>query len=66
MEPDPHESEPLVESGEAEGGEETLGEGAVSVTVRCGDGGAWRVEEADATMVDGRSETVFGLALLCG
>ena len=41
IDPEPHESEPLLESGIAAAGEETLGEGvgAASVTVRCGKGG---------------------------
>src|ERR1700733_5050884 len=39
IEPEPQESEPLLESGIAAAGEEILGEGAASVTVRCGKGG---------------------------
>jgi hypothetical protein len=41
IEPDPHESEPVVESGVADAGADTFGEGAASVTVRCGSGGGW-------------------------
>jgi len=40
-EPEPQESDPVVESGVADAGEERFGEGAVSVTVRCGSGGRW-------------------------
>ena len=41
IEPEPQESEPLVESGVAASGAEALGEGAASVMVRCGRGGIW-------------------------
>ena len=40
------ESDPLLESGTADAGEETLGEGAASVTVRCGNGGGWTAAPA--------------------
>jgi hypothetical protein len=61
MEPDPQESEPLVESGAAEGGEATLGEADVSVTVRCGNGGKWIVEDAEAKTDGDCPETALGL-----
>ena len=59
-----------LESGTADAGEETLGEGAASVTVRCGNGGKWTVSgDALATVstgVMGGPETAFGFTLLCG
>ena len=70
IEPEPKESEPLLESGIADAGEETLGEGAASVTVRCGNGGRWTVSgDAFATVgteVMGGPATAFGFTLGCG
>ena len=67
IEPEPQESEPLVESGIAAAGEETLGEGpgAASVTVRCGRGGKWRAS-GDAVLARRVGpETRCGLILVC-
>jgi hypothetical protein len=63
MEPDPQESEPLVESGIAEAGEEALGDGAASVTVRCGTGGRWIAFDEAVEARSAGAETGRGLAL---
>lgn len=68
IDPEPQESEPLVESGMAAAGEEALGEGegAASVTVRCGRGGKWMASGAAVLARRVGPETRLGLILVCG
>ena len=70
MEPEPQESEPALESGTADAGEDAFGEGAASVTVRCGRGGSWTAAvvaaETTGTGVIWGAETALGLILVCG
>ena len=68
IDPEPQESEPLLESGIAAAGEETLGEGAgaASVTVRCGRGGKWMAAGAAVVATRVGPETRCGLTLVCG
>jgi len=66
MEPEPQESDPLLESGLADAGEETLGEGAASVTVRCGNGGKWMGAGAVVEATTVGPDTRRGGILVCG
>jgi hypothetical protein len=61
MAPAPHESEPLLESGAAAGGEATFVEGAATGVVSSGDGVNGMVSFA---AVVGLAATALGLALL--